>query len=240
MFLMSLVAVSSLVSCNSSSSDYWNASCFVTVQGTSTNYNFVSDDGVQFIVADNRVPSYAPSYGDRAVIYFRILEDPNNTSTTRYSITLYDVTLVETGFTSADPTVDSPGDDPVQIYSYAGTPYMGTTKKYLNAAVYFAVSEASKLSQHTFTLTYVDRDNWPEDKPNTDGYLYLELRHDAGDDAIVDGKTYNTYAVWYSFPLAELDMAGLLDGVNGIVLGMKGSNDGKMIYYNKLEWPKEN
>ena len=239
MFLMSLIAVSSLVSCNSSSNDYWNASCFVNVQSTSP-LTFTSEDGIQFVVADNRVPSYSPSYGDRAIIYFRIMEDANNTSTTRYSVVLYGVDPVSTGSVAVNAQVDDLAEDPVLIYSYANSVYMSTTKRYLNLAVYFHISAESKLSQHTFTLASIDDDDYlPADRPAADEYLYVELRHDAGDDAIAEGVTSQpNAAIWYSFPLDDFDLAGLFNGTKGLMIGMKGF-DGKMVY-QKIDWPKAN
>lgn len=239
MFLMSLVAVGSLVSCNSGGGDYPRYSLICTVVGGATGYYFQADDGTtSFYPADkSRVPSYAPTGGDRVYIEYNLIEAADSkVPGYTYTIALYSVQQLP-DMRSVDDfdtveELEELGDAPAAIYTdNYGNAYLGATKHVINIGVAFY---ANTLSKHTLSLAHVEGYE-PEDKPaDADGYIYFELRHDAGDDTPSPLNEPN-YANWYAFSLNAFRIPA---DSKGVLIGVKGF-DGKM-QYKKADWPKAN
>lgn len=222
---MTALAACSLVSCNESDTDFARYSIFAVVHQGATGYYFESDDHKTLYPADrSRVPSYAPKDGDRVIIAYNLLEGADQkVPGFDYTIALYASELVPWGETETVADEEALKAEGEALVSLFRDDLISSTTELMNVAVAYLVKDAKK---HTFRLVRVE-DYTPDQE--ADGYLNLELVHDAGDDATTG---LSSYAHWVSFDLSEFSEQ--IAGTKGVIVGMTALD--KQRKSVKIDW----
>lgn len=193
LFLLGALVLAALTACNDSDGDYARNGAFVTVKALAENdYFFELDDNKTAYPSDKtRIGAYNAVEGRRVVIYFNLL--PASLPGYDYNIALYAVQEIYSGQTRVVSTEEELDELPDDKTSYIGYSLDGFN--YLNLGIGFY---ATDLSKHKFLLVRNDVTELdPENKE--EGYLNLELRHDAGGDT----SGYDFMDRYVSFPLDE-------------------------------------
>ncbi|WP_418982885.1 hypothetical protein [Alistipes sp.] len=206
--LLLLAAAAFLASCNDTDGDYAAYSYFVTVKtSTEAPYYFQLDDNKTLYPGDtSRIGAYKPEDGQRAILYFNLL--PDNVPGYDYNIAAYyirDIYTSEARIMTQDE-LDALADDAVSLIDAQ------LSGKYLTLRVAYPVSDNSK---HKFRLVRVQT---PQQTPTHEGYLDVELRHDA------DGDTGSDDYYYISFSLDELKEP--MQGMKGLTLRVKTQLNG--------------
>ena len=202
-------------SCNDSDGDYASSWAFASAETLSNDYYFVLDDDKTVYPSDkSRVAGYKPEDDQRVIIFFNLLK--TGVEGYDYNIALYDVRNIYTGETRIVTTQEEVEELPDVTLE--------------NGAVEIDFN-ASDLSKHKFLLvrndfTQIDPDNKKE------GYLNLELRHDAGTDT---SGVYSYDDRYVSFKLDQFKED--LEGMNGIILRMNTRQNG--VIYLQINMSKE-
>ena len=171
----------------------------------------------------SRVAGYKPEDDQRVIIFFNLLK--TGVEGYDYNIALYDARNIYTGETKIVTTQEEVEELPDAQTSYFGS---SMNANWLNVGIGF---NASDLSKHKFLLvrndfTQIDPDNKKE------GYLNLELRHDAGTDTS-GGYSYDDRYVSFKLDQFKED----LEGMNGIILRMNTRQNG--VIYLQINMSKE-
>lgn len=221
------MAVLAFTSCNDDyDGDYPRYRPLITTVRTldGSDYYLERDNGETLYPSDKTyVQNYKAEDNQRVVILFNLLEKIPDYD---YSIKLYDI---ENIFTGTSKTVneaselDELGDAPTG-FSVPYEEYCNLTHKWLTLSVVYAVSDNSK---HSFTLI-VNNVDTPE--TTNEGYLDVELRHNAGGDTA--GPDHRFYI---SFDLSGI--ADQMEGKKGVTLRIKTRENGT--HYLKLDLPRE-
>lgn len=224
-FLMTALAACSLVSCNESDTDFARYSIFAVVHQGASGYYFESDDHKTLYPADrSRVPSYVPKDGDRVIIAYNLLEGADQkVPGFDYTIALYASELVpwgETDTVADEEALKAEGEGLVSLFR---DDLVSSTTERMNVAVAYLAKDMKK---HTFRLVRVE-DYTPDQ--TADGYLNLELVHDAGDDVTTGVEPY---AHWVSFELSEFSEQ--IEGTKGVIIGMTALD--KQRKSVKIDW----
>lgn len=210
LFLFAAFAALGLASCNDNQGyDGPSLQSFVTVhRNWLGDYWFETDAHRTIYPGDrSRIETYKAEEGARALIYFSLLDTPAEGYD--YNATVYAVASVASAQVEAIETkeeLDALKDDPI----------VGASGQFVGDWINFIVryvSTSNGQKGHKFRLV---ADQVSEPAQVKEGYLYLELRHDAGDD-----KSGGYYDSALSFNVS--DIAGLLEGKEGVVIRF---NDG--------------
>lgn len=211
-------------SCNDSDGDYASSWAFASVETLANNdYYFVLDDDKTVYPSDkSRIGGYTPQDEQRVILFFNLLK--TGVPGYDYNIALYGVREIYTGKIQIVTTQEELDELPDAKTSYFGS---RLNSNYLNVGIGFS---ASDLSKHKFLLvrndvTQIDPDNKKE------GYLNLELRHDAGSDT--GGYSYDDRYVSFKLEQFKED----LEGMSGIILRMNTRQNG--VIYLKIDMQKE-
>lgn len=217
LFLAVTVALLTVAACSDTDGDYPRTYSFVTERlagGNASDYYFEHDDGQTLYPADrDRLPGYQGKEGRRSIIYYNFV----NRSVTGYdhTIALYGVSHPRVGTTEVvtDPArLEALGDAPVELIVDRST-----TRKWLNIGIEYACYE---YGLHSFALI---RNRTSVANASQDGYLELELHHNAGGE--IPGQPVQEYA---SFDLALF--AADLAGRKGISLRVQTPLQGARTY----------
>lgn len=227
MLALSIVAAFTFASCNSDSdSDYATNTDYVTVVG-SQPLTYQTDGGTYLYVADvdPQIGSYNPSYGQRALIYYSVMNDTQGKPTNNIKLFgYYHFTPGDTALLTADEEHNL-GNLDVDVYRVYDDYYLvHPTQKVLDIAVCFYADKT--VEGHTFTLAL------NTDEPVVNGYLNLELFHSATETEAAGQKpAYNmiTFDMIEFMPYTE--------GTLGLQITTKGINSKNPIEH-KFEWPK--
>lgn len=203
--------------CNDTKGDYPGYTLITTIHKLDNNgFYFQRDNGQTLYPGDlTRVPGFVPdeNVSRRAIIWFNLLEEP--AAGYDYNIALYGLDYIYAGTSQVVNTqeeLDQLGNDPTSFMTdYLA--YSNFTPEWLTLYVGYPVTNNSK---HTFTLA-VNNVEAPEE--TYEGYLDVELRHNAGGDLY--GITYWSYISLDVTPLAQL-----LDGKKGITLKILTQQNG--------------
>ena len=204
LLLLAAFAAAGLASCNSSKSEGPTVQSFVTVhKGFGSDYWFETDAGRTVWPGDkSRIGSYEAVEGARALIYYSLLDMPAEGYT--YNAALYGIVSVTSALAEVVDTqekLDAMKEDPIVG---AGGQLVGG---WINFIVRY-VASSGDASVHKFHLIVNET---AEPVRTKEGYLNLELRHDAGSEHI---GTYYDRAL--SFNTASI--AELLEGKEGIIV----------------------
>ena len=222
--VLAVLTATFFASCNDSDGDYASSWAFASVKTLANNdYYFILDDEKTVYPSDkSRVGAYNAEDDKRTIIFFNLLK--NSVTGYDYNIALYGIREIYTGQTRIVTTQEE-----VDALPDAQTSYFGSrlSSNYLNVGIGF---NAADLSKHKFLLvrndvTAIDPDNKKE------GYLNLELRHDADGDT--SGYSYDDRYV--SFKLDEFKED--LEGKSGIILRMNTRQNN--VVYIQIDMPKE-
>lgn len=226
LFLIAALPVLAFTSCNDDSDgDYPRYTPLITTVHTldGNDYYFQRDNGQTLYPSDkSRVPGYKAEERKRALIWFNLLEGIEGYD---YNIALYAVDEIYTG-TSEVVTdaarLEELGNDPTGFDSRLES--FNLTKEWFTFYALYAVSDNSK---HAFTLIVNETE---EPEQTNEGYLDVELRHNAGGDTQGYDKGY-----YISFDLSGI--AERLEGKKGVTLRIKTRENGTK--YLKLDLPQE-
>lgn len=229
LFLLPALAVLAFTSCNDDSDgDYPNHTLITTVRmpdGGGGDYYFQRDNGQKLYPSDKSLVSgYKAKDNQRAIIWFNLLPGIEGYD---YNLKLYYVDNIYTGTSKVVDTqaeLDLLGDDPTGFPSDYQK-YFNLTKEWLTLYVLYASTDNSK---HDFTVI-VNNVEAPEQ--TNEGYLDVQLRHDAGGDLTGPDRGY-----YVSFDLSPI--AEQLEGKKGVTLRIDTRENGT--HYLKLDLPKEN
>lgn len=206
LFLFAAIAGAMCAGCDDDRNDYPSQWAFATVCPLENNdYYFVLDNGKSLYPGDkSRIGAFQAKADARAVVYFTLLKQP--APGYDYNAELYAIQDVYVGSTLiVDSSSETEGlpDDKI---SFFGARF---STGYLNLSVGF---DATDLEKHSFKLIY-DSEAEIDAENRREGYLNVELRHDADGD--ITGRDYSNLFV--SFPLND-DFKALLAGKQGIIL----------------------
>lgn len=204
LLLLTAFAAAGLASCNSSSSEGPIVQSFVTVHaGFGSDYWFETDAGRTIWPGDkSNIGSYQAVEGARALIYFSLLDMPVEGYT--YNAKLYGIVSVTSGLVEVVDTqekLDAMNEDPI-----VGADGL-LVGSWINFVVRY-VASSGDASAHKFHLIVNET---AEPSRTKEGYLNLELRHDAGNEHI--GTYYDRALSFNTAPIAEL-----LEGKEGIIV----------------------
>lgn len=221
LFLITSLAAVFFAACNDSDGDYASQWAFVSVSPLANNdYYFRLDDGKTVYPGDkSRTGAYNAKADQRAIIFFNYLKDAAEGYD--YNVALYGVQNIYSGETRTVSTETEVKELPTDRTSFVGAKL---NDNYLNLGIGF---NASDLEKHCFllvenTFTQIASENKEE------GYLNLELRHDA------DGDTsgYDYMDRYVSFRFGD-DFKALLKDKKGIILRVSTRLNGDQ--YIKIE-----
>ena len=230
-FLIAAMAVFAFTSCNDDDGTEPLRTLIATVRTvggeegeTGTDYYFQRNNGEKLYPSDKtRVPNYKGKERQRAIIWFKLLEE--RVPDYDYNIALYAVDEI---FTGKAQVVETAGE--LEALGTAKTGFQNGTfslsKEWLTFCALYAVRDNSK---HTFTLA-VDKSGTTEFNESDKDYLDVVVRHDAGDDA--GGYDSGFYV---SFDLT--DIAAELESKKGINLLLPTRENGDKEI--KLDLPQE-
>ena len=220
--LTALIAVA-LPACDDSDGDYPGYTLITTVRTLDGgDYYFQRDNGETLYPSDkSRVAGFKPGDDNkRAIIWFNLLSGIANYD---YNIALYGIDYIYCGTSKVVNTqeeLDELANNPTSI-----TPgYCNLTKTWFTLYVGYPVTDNSK---HSFTLI-VNNVEKPEE--SNEGYLDVELRHNADGD--IHGYTKGYYISLDMTPLAEQ-----LKDKKGVTLRILTQENGTK--YLKFDRPKE-
>ena len=174
LFFLTLAAAAGLTSCNDTKYDGPTVSSCVTVHTTLFgDYYFVTDANKTIYPGDKtRVSTYEPVDGERAVIYFSLLDTPAEGYD--YNAAIYAVGRITSASVEVIDTKEELaelGDDP----TVAATGQL--VGDWINLIVRYGATSTDP-EKHKFHLVV----NHAEESEDKVGYLNLELYHDADTD----------------------------------------------------------
>lgn len=225
LFLLTALTTLVFAACNDSDGDFAKNWAFASVCTLDNNdYYFRLDDEKTVYPSDkSRIGAYQAQQDTRAIIFFNLLKE--GVAGYDHNVALYDVQDIYTGQTRIVTNEQEADELPDDMISFFGA---RVNSNYLNLGIGF---HASDLSKHSFLLV---RNTSTEPKPEDtkEGYLNLELRHDAAGDN--DGYDYIDRYVSFRF---DDDFKQLLEGQQGIILRVKTRLNG--IRHILIELPRE-
>ncbi len=226
LFLFLAAAALGFASCNESKVDGPELQSFVVVHvlGSPSDYYFETDAGKKIYPGDkSRVSAYLPVEGQRAVIYFSMLDTP--VEGYDHNAVIYAIGKIAAASAESIDTkeeLDQVKNDPT--IGVAGQ----LVGRWINLIVRYGATSIEP-EAHKFRLIV---NNVDEPSHVKEGYLNLELRHDAGTDR---ASTY--YDRYVSF---NTDMiSGLLAGKEGIVISFNDGNQVQHIEVKRTEIEKQ-
>lgn len=225
--LLSALLAALAPSCNNDKGDYPGYTLITSIHSLDNgDYYFQRDNGQTLYPGDKtRVPGFQPD-GEhkRAIVWFNLLEEP--ATGYDYNIALYGIDYIYSGTSQVVDTqeqLDGLGNNPTSFMTdYLA--YGNLTKEWLTLYVGYPVTNNSK---HSFTLIV---NNVEAPDQTNEGYLDVELRHNAGGDLY--GYTY-----WYYISLDMTPLAAQLEGKKGITLKILTQQNGTK--YLKFDLPQE-
>ena len=225
--LLAAITAALASSCNDNKGDYPGYSLITSVRTLDDgDYYFVRDNGQTLYPGDkSRMPHFTPDDEQkRAIVWFNLLDEP--VSGYDYNIALYGVDYIYAGTSQVvntqeelDRLANNPTSFMVDYLSYSNF-----TDEWLTLYVGYPVTDNSK---HSFTLIV---NNVEEPEQSEEGYLDVELRHNADGD--IHGYTY-----WYYISLDVTPLAELLKDKKGISLRILTQQNGTK--YLKFDLPGE-
>lgn len=224
--LAALGAAVLLPSCNDSDGDYPSYYAFSTVKPLENNNYFFELDNNKTIYPGDKtlVGAYSFEEGQRAIIYFNYLDmktDGYDKTAKLYSIR--EILSGQTGIAATEEELKAFGEDKTSYYHEMGVPELN--KNYLNIEIGFF---AGDLSKHKFTLV---RNDATDPAESVEGYLNLELRHDAGGD----NSGYDLME-FISFDMEQFKAD--MEGKKGIIVRFSTRING--VKYIQIDQQKEN
>lgn len=198
---LAFIATFALQSCNSTTVDQPSMYALVTVNEVSTGFYGKTDSG-DLIYAGNttRIPSYSPSQGQRAIMYFTPLEE--SIDGYLYNADVYEMVDILT----KDPIIltESQFDTLCTANISISNAWLG--EEFLN--VEFSVLTDYD-SNHIVNL--VDNQLTTTATPNADGYIEFEFKHKV---EIAEGAATQEVSGIVCFNLSSYD----LKNSNGVLL----------------------
>ena len=233
LFFLALVATLPLLqSCNNSDTDVPECYALVTIHnpgGVSGIFPFSLDNGQTLYpseMADVFV-GYNPEDGDRALIYYSLLDTPKEGYD--YNIKLYALQAILTKkVESLDPNnqtdIENFGDDPIEVAEENNTYNYLISGGYLTLT--YNIYASLQGESHKISLVRNTQDTDTEEPE----YTMLELRHKA-ETSIEDSSKYSGLV---SFKLGDYDPA--VTNKKGILLRVKHLDQNGTIEYIKLDF----
>lgn len=216
-----------LSSCNDDKGDYPGYSLITSIHTLDDgDFYFQRDNGETLYPGDkSRMPYFKPDAEQkRAIVWFNLLDEPKQGYD--YNIALYGVDYIYAGTSKVVDTqeeLDQLANNPTSFMTdYLS--FSNLTREWLTLYVGYPVTDNSK---HSFTLIV---NNVEEPEQTNEGYLDVELRHNADGD--IHGYTY-----WYYISLDVTPLADLLKDKKGITLRILTQENGTK--YLKFDLPKE-
>lgn len=227
MFLMAAFGALTITSCNSdSNSDYPQGTIFATAQSGSLGLYFVTDQGETLFVDEYMPANYYPSWGDRVVFSYSIVNSGAEADPFDYTIKIYEAVKarwadVQVAATNAEMEAWGEGRLSFQLMQWS--------KESLNM---YAVPNGS--SKGNYTLVYNED---PEFKPKhtENGYINFVLCHDTSTDQPSANQNLGEYL---SFSLEDFASQIAAEGTKGFILEATTSNGERG--YLKIDWPAAN
>ena len=204
LFLLTAFAAVGLASCNSSSSDGPTVQSFVTVhKGFGSDYSFETDAGRTIWPGDkSNIGSYEAVEGARALIYYSLLDMPAEGY--NLNVKLYGIVSVTSAPVEVVDTQEKLDAMKKDLIVGAGGQLVGG---WINFIVRY-VASSENVAKHKFHLIVNET---AEPVRTKEGYLNLELRHDAGSE--YSGLYYDCALSFNTASIAEL-----LEGKEGIIV----------------------
>lgn len=200
LFLFAAFAALGLASCNDTKSEGPDYQFFVTAHTGAGGYYFEMDNGKTVWPGDKRV-NISPAEGQRALILISLLDVP---------VTGYDYNAVLYGYGPVDAAPVEVVATAEELAQLKNDPTVGAVGQFsgdwINLIVRYTTASSDQ-SSHKFRLIV----NRTEPDESDDGYLTLELRHDAGSDRT---GYYNDRALSFKTD----GISGLLEGKEGVVI----------------------
>lgn len=215
LFILTALAAAAFTSCNDSEGDYPDYGQFVSVYPLPSNdFYFKTDSGKTLYPGDKtRIGGYhagaEKTPAQRAVIYYDLLDQ--KAEGYDYNIqpyVLYDIYTNAAKIVTTTEELEKLANDKTSFGERE------LSSEFFTLEVAYPVIDNSK---HTFDLIVDDTD--PAKKPINEGYLDLQLRHNAGDDT--GGRDRKFYI---SFDLSALKER--LEGKKGITVSILTQGNG--------------
>lgn len=211
--MMTIVAAFTLSACNETEQETAQNHTFASVMSTSPVVLY-ADKGDVLTVAKDRTGSFKPSFGQRTLVYYNVLQNADGSvSATNKPIDVFAYYLFDVADTAVlyNDETNNYGDVDIDIYSYGGQYFLvHTTKQVVDIAVVLPYKE--DMSQHRFTLVLDDTAPY-----EADNNLHVKLCHNASEQEITGAAS----TVWFlSFSMEEF--ADYIEGTNGITIETEG------------------
>ncbi|MEG1863916.1 MAG: NigD-like C-terminal domain-containing protein [Alistipes sp.] len=221
--LLLLAATAALVfsSCNEEKGDYPAYANFVTVKSLDKDFFLQLDNNKTVYPSDKtRLGVYDAKEGQRAIVYFNLL--PQKVEGYDYNAALYLIQNIYTGTSriiDQQAELDKASDDKIDLIS---RPQLN--ENYLMLAVGYPVHDNTK---HSFELI---QNKVTEPGTKFEGYLNVELRHNAGGETQGSEGQY-----WTSYNLDALKEA--MKGMTGLTVRVNTQRNN--VQYYKIDLPKK-
>lgn len=212
--MMAFVAACSLTACNESESNDPIYTDFASVISSSP-ITLYTDNGETLVVGRDNTGDFNPTYGDRTLVYYNLLQSADGTMSSSKLINVqgyYIFDLCETAVLTESDRIDY-GQVDIDIYSEQGQYYLVHTAKHaIDLAVIFPYKD--DITKHRFTLVLDETAPY-----EGDNRLHVKLCHNA-EESEATSSGYGIHLV--SFSLAEF--ADYIEGTTGITISVEGRN----------------
>lgn len=212
--MMAFVAACSLTACNETESNDPIYTDFASVIASSPT-TLYTDDGETLVVGRDNTGDFKPTYGQRTLVYYSLLEAASGSTSSSKLINVKGYYIFDLGDTVVLPEGDNTnyGEIDIDLYRTQGQYYLVHTAKYvLDLAITFPYKE--DMAKHGFTLVLDETAPY-----EGDNRLHVKLCHNAEASELTNSGT----GVWLvSFSLA--DFAEYIEGTTGITITVEGVN----------------
>lgn len=224
--MMAFVAACSLTACNDTETTTASYTDFASVIG-SQPVTLYTDKGETLVVGKDKSGNFNPSYGQRTLVYYNLLQSANGTigSTKPIEVVGYYIFDLANTAVLAEGEQTNYGGYDIDIYTVSNQYYLvHTTKNVIDLAI--IVPAKTELSQHNYTLVLDETAPY-----EGDNNLHLRLCHNAIESEVTGAAVHTALLV--SFSMA--DFAEYIEGTNGVTITVPGLNQSSDVQHT-FKW----